>query len=123
MIRRQGRQDVVRAGAAVSGEGFGIGAAGCFQDLAQRQAAEGSEFRVFIIEMGNGDVVGPVFDGDELDDFVLRAFLVFLGLGVHIRRTDGDNRRAAVIDDVPLFVQSFAQGFSQKLDIPFGQGF
>ena len=123
MIRRQGRQDVVGAGTAVTGESFGVGAAGGFQDLAQGQAAEGSEFRVFVIEMGDRDVVRPVFDGDELDDFVLRAFLVFLGLGVHIRRTDGDNRRAAVIDDVPLFVQSFAQGFSQKLDIPFGQGF
>ena len=123
MIRRQGRQDVVRAGAAVTGESFGVGAAGCFQDLAQGQAAEGSEFRVFVIEMGDRDVVRPVFDGDELDDFVLRAFLVFLGLGVHVRRTDGNDRRAAVVDDVALFVQAFAQGFSQKLDIPFGQGF
>lgn len=65
----------------------------------------------------------PVFDGDELDDFVLRAFLVFLGLGVHVRRTDGNDRRAAVVDDVALFVQAFAQGFSQELDVPFGQGF
>ena len=123
MIRGQGGQDVVGAGTAVTGEGFGVGAAGRFQDLAQRQAAEGSEFRVFVIEMGDRDVVGPVFDGNELDDFVLRAFLMFLGLGVHVRRADGDDRRAAVVDDVALFVQAFAQGFSQELDVPFGQGF
>ena len=66
---------------------------------------------------------GQFSDGNELDDFVLRAFLVFLGLGVHVRRADGDDRRAAVVDDVALFVQAFAQGFSQELDVPFGQGF
>ena len=123
MIRCEGGQDVVGARTAVTGESFGVGATGGFQDLAQGQAAEGSEFRVFVIEMGDRDVVRPVFDGDELDDFVLRAFLVFLGLGVHVRRTDGDDRRAAVVDDVALFVQAFAQGFSQELDVPFGQGF
>ena len=73
--------------------------------------------------MGNDDVVLPVGDGNELDNLILRAFLVFLRLGVHIRRADGDDRRAAVVDDVALLVEAFAQRFGQELNVPFRQGF
>ena len=48
---------------------------------------------------------------------------MFLCLGVHVRRTDSHDGRTAVIDDMTLFVEPFAQGFCQKLDIPFRQGF
>ena len=73
--------------------------------------------------MGYDQIIVPFLDGQELDDLVQRPFLVFLRLGMHIRRAHRYDRRAAIVGHVALLVEMLAQRFSQELDVPFGQGF
>ena len=70
----QFRKDEIGTGPAISNEGFFISPARRFQDPAQGQAAEGSQFGKGIVRMGNYEIIRPFFDGDELDDFVPSLF-------------------------------------------------
>ena len=67
----------------------------------------------------NDEIIVPLGNLDELNNFVKCAFLMLLSLRVHISRADGNERRAAVVDDVAFFVELLAERFSEELDIPF----
>ena len=44
---------------------------------------------------------------------------MFLGLGMHIRRTNGYNRRTAI--GAIAVIAVLTEGFGEKLYIPFGE--
>ena len=47
---------------------------------------------------------------------------MLLRLGMHVRGTNSNERRTAVANFLAVLVVLLAEGFSQQLDVPFGNG-
>ena len=116
---RQGEASVV---ALVGCQSVSVGLAGNFECLAHGYAGDVGQFLGFGEDIRDSEVIFPVSQTDELHDFVELAFLMLLRLGVHIRGADSNERRTAVAYFLAVLVVLLAEGFSEQLDVPFGNG-
>lgn len=95
--------------AFVRSECIGIRLAGNLEGLAHRDAGDVSQLLGLREGVRDHEVIRPLLDLDKLNDLVELAFLMLLRLGVHVRRADSDERRAAVADFLALFVELLAE--------------
>ena len=82
--------------ALVRSECIGIRLTGNLESLAHRDAGDVSQLLGLWEGVRDHEVIRPLLDLDKLNDLVELAFLMLLRLGVHVRRADSDERRAAV---------------------------
>ena len=122
MIGLELRQGEAGAVALVGSQRVLVGLACHFQSLAHGDAGDIGQLLGLWEHIRDGQVVVPILQADELHYFVQLAFLMLLGLGVHIRGAHSHQRSAAVADFLAVLVELLAQGLSQELDVPLGHG-